>query len=417
MRKIILSALFIAGTTNALFAQNLDDIQKNINSGKFSDAREKIDKIPVDSKVQNNSAYWYSKAKIYHNLSNAGADSATSAVALDAIKKYFELESGDKDEAKRYINSMIENHKIPYEVYAAYANNGVKAFQEKNWNKAYYDFTKSLEAFDVLSKNKITPAPFDTTMNLYAGIAAQNAGLRDDAAAQYKKIIDANIRDTAYAELYEYMVLHYDDKKDSANLTKYLQLGKQQFPKRELWLQYDVQRLSSDGATRLSEYQNLVTQNPANYNLRYNYVAELFKQAYDDNAKNSSDLPAKKATLKTAIDELIAVDPSLASGYYVMTQYFSNEIYDAQVTANAIRGTKPEDVQRKKQFTTAINTNFEAMLPYATKAEEAYSSTATLKSDEKANYKKVLDNLVEYYEYKKQPEKAKLYQDKIKGIR
>ncbi|MBD0366695.1 MAG: hypothetical protein ICV53_11415, partial [Flavisolibacter sp.] len=68
MRRLLFSVVMIACST-ILFAQKeLNDIQENISKGKYTEAKEKIDKYLADPKNQKNANAWYYKGKIYTEL-------------------------------------------------------------------------------------------------------------------------------------------------------------------------------------------------------------------------------------------------------------------------------------------------------------------------------------------------------------
>src|SRR5687767_6196442 len=127
MRRLFLSALMLAFST-ALFAQNFSDITKDLGSQKFEDAKVKIDKIMADAKNHGKPEGWFYKAKVYNALAVQKNDSTMLEDALFAMKKYFELEGQNKDEKKRYLHSLLENHATAFDVRSNFVNRGVKAY-------------------------------------------------------------------------------------------------------------------------------------------------------------------------------------------------------------------------------------------------------------------------------------------------
>ncbi len=67
MQKLLLSVLLVASITG-VFAQKLEDVQKDISKGKYTDAKDKIDKFLADPKNQGTANGWYYKGKIYAQL-------------------------------------------------------------------------------------------------------------------------------------------------------------------------------------------------------------------------------------------------------------------------------------------------------------------------------------------------------------
>ncbi|MDB5196295.1 MAG: hypothetical protein JWP88_666 [Flaviaesturariibacter sp.] len=413
MRKLILSAFFVAASTT-LFAQSFDEIKKKINEKKFDDAKEKLDKVAADPKAQGNSEYWYYKAQVYNNLGQAKGDTALLAGSLDAIRRYYDMESKVKEESKRGILAMFESNQTAFNIYNSYFQGGVKGFQASNWPVAYYNFTRTLDAFEVLSKNKLTTATFDTTSTLYAGYSAQSAKMTDEAAKYYAILANKRIADTSYVGIYEYLVAYYQSKNDAANTAKYLELGKSVFPGRPIWMQYELQDLDKDKTKKLARLAELTQQNKTDVDLWQQYALELFNYTY------ASDKPADYAksqeNLTNTIQTLININPASPFSNFIMSQHVSNQIYDLQQSYAAIKGTKPEDIKKKQQLNKDIDAKYELLFNYSLKAADAYSKLPEPKAVDKANYRKMLNEVAEYYRNKKQADKAKEYSDKAKAI-
>lgn len=412
MRKLFLSALFVAMGT-VLFAQNMSKLNDKIKSQKFEEARTEIDAMLGDAKNQSNSDVWFAKAKVYHALGKSSGDSATNAAALEALTKYFELES-KKDESKRAVSSMLENHQTAIDIYSGFFNAGVKSFQASKWPSAHYNFVQALNTFDILAKNNITSAKFDTTATLYGGYAAQNAGNDAEAVRLYTQIADLQIPDSNYIVTYEYLVTHYQKNNDETNRTKYLEMGKKLFPSYN-WLRFDLARLSDDKKERIAQMEKMVAANPGNKDLKMDLVVELFNYTYGQD--KVADYTARQEQLTKLLQEVVAADPSNAFSNYIMAQHISNQIYDVQQAYAAIKGTKPEDVKKKQELNKDIEKRYDELFPYAEAAYKAFEAMPEMKPAEKANFKMVANQLVDYYTMKKQADKAKFYQDKVKAMK
>ncbi|MFL5789344.1 MAG: hypothetical protein ACJ748_14890, partial [Flavisolibacter sp.] len=59
---------------------------------------------------------------------------------------------------------------------------------------------------------------------------------------------------------------------------------------------------------------------------------------------------------------------------------------------------------------------YDAMLPYALKAYELYGQETAMKTQDKVNYRKTINELIDYYERKKQTDKVSMYQAKLKTL-
>jgi hypothetical protein len=143
------------------------------------------------------------------------------------------------------------------------------------------------------------------------------------------------------------------------------------------------------------------------------YSIELFNYTYGQD--KPADYKGSQDKLEGAIKKSIEVNNS-AEANYLMVQHKSNQIYDLQEEQRKIKGTKPEDVKKKNALTAQINKMYDESITYAETAERLFSEKKELKNVEKANYKAILTQLSNYYKGKKQADKAKTYEDKLKQL-
>jgi hypothetical protein len=99
-----------------------------------------------------------------------------------------------------------------------------------------------------------------------------------------------------------------------------------------------------------------------------------------------------------------------------MSQFHWTELYQLQTQLDAVRGTTPAATAKKKEINTQMDAVFDKVFPYLTKSHELYSGITTLKPQDKANFKIILTQLVDYHTRKKQMDKATAYQAKIKTL-
>ncbi len=416
MRKLILSALLVA-STSSLFAQKIEDINKQIGNNKFADAKVKVDAALNDPKNQSNSDFWFAKAQVYNNLAKEKQDSALQTEALTAMQKYFELEAG-KEQSKKALKSMLENHKTAVDIYTNFRNAGAKNFESKEWASAYHNFNGALSAFDILAKNQVVPNSLDTTMVLYAGAAAQSAGLNDQAAKHFAHLADNKIADTSYLGVYTFLVNHYQQKKDKANAQKYIDLGKSLFPNNPSWVAFELQGIDGeDKAGKLARLEQLVQQNPTNDMLTSEYVVELYNYNYGGE-KRPADYAKRQEDLTNALKKSVELSPSEPYNFYIFALHTERQIEELKQSKNAIKGTTPADAKKRVEMNKAIDAKHDEQAKYAQAAFDIYDKKGTaLKGNEKSNFKTVANMLYDYYTMKKDAEKAKFYDDKISTIK
>lgn len=413
MRKLFLvfGLAFAAATS---FAQKIDDVKADVKGAKYADAKTKIDQMLADPKNASNAEVLYYKALVYHNLARQNPDPATAATALDAMKSYLKMEDS-KPEGQRAMLSMLENHKTIFEIYQDYYKQGADNFQKKDYATAYNNFEKALDAFDAMSKRNIVQVKFDTTTNLYAGYSAQNAKMYNEAAKYYDKLIGMNIGDSTYIDMYRFMINNNLENKDTAAAKKYLALSQSKFPAhQDLWLDYQTLFLSNDKSKRYDEYDALVKANPKNESLALNYAIELYNNLRS--SETSEKDPAQRQRVEDALKNVVSVNPNSTTANLLLAQFYWTELYQVQSQLDAVKGNAPASLAKRKEINAKMDGVFDKVFPYLQKSYDLYSAQTTLKAQDKANYRIVLGQLADYYNHKKQPDKATAYQAKQKAL-
>lgn len=413
MRKLILSAFF-AATSLALSAQNLDDIQEKINKGKYDEAKEKIDKVLADAKNQKSANAWYYKAYVYGELSRdtARTDLDYRMESFNAYKKYLELDK------KNIMGTFVQNAPL-FTVYEGYYNRGIKGFNAKTYDASFSDFKNALLVKDFIYSNKFeingfSFAALDTQLLNLTASAGLLAKQEDAAIPYFLQIADARIKGEDYKEVYPIIVDYYTRKKDAANRAKYLAIGKELYPNNPYWNQAALEEAGDDKGKRLARLQEMVKADPTNADLAIDYSIELFNYVYGKD--KPADYAARQLELDAALKNAVAINSSAYSNF-VMTQHLSNQIYDLQQDYSAIKGTKPEDVKKKQALNKEIEKKYDEQVVYSLAAYEAYGKNTELKASEKANYRNVTLQLVDYYKMKKQADKVKIYEAKLATLK
>lgn len=413
MRKVflIIGLVFAAASS---FAQKIDDVKADVKNAKYADAKTKIDQMLADPKNASNAEALYYKAVVYHNLARQNSDPATAATALDAMKAYLKMEDS-KPEGQKAMLSMLENHKTIFEIYQDYYKQGADNFQKKDYATAYNNFEKALDAFDAMSKRNIVQVKFDTTTNLYAGYSAQNAKMYNEAAKYYDKLIGMNIGDSTYIDMYRFMINNNLENKDTAGAKKYLALSQTKFPNhQDLWLDYQTLFLSNDKSKRYDEYDALVKANPKNESLALNYAIELYNNLRANEASEKD--PAQRQRVEAALKNVLTINPNATTANLLLAQFYWTELYQVQTDLDAVKGNAPASLAKRKELNAKMDGVFDKVFPYLQKSTDLYGAQATLKAQDKANYRIVLGQLADYYNHKKQPDKATAYQQKQKAL-
>src|SRR5438552_905881 len=123
--KTFFLSLLLVSASAGLFAQKLDKAKDLLSKQKYNDARTEIDNFLSNDKNKSNSEAWYLKGKVYSSIAmdsvlQASVPDAKSQ-AMDALKKYIELENQVKDTTKRFLLLTLENRKPLTDLYSAYS--------------------------------------------------------------------------------------------------------------------------------------------------------------------------------------------------------------------------------------------------------------------------------------------------------
>lgn len=411
MRKLILSAILVASSAT-MFAQNLDDVKEKIDKKKYDEAKEKIDKILSEPKGQKNANAWFYKGIVYTNL---GLDSTKQGTdykgeAFNAFKKYYELDP------KNVLGTLEQNVRL-FQLYEGYYTQAVKDYNANNFAGSFNNFRNVLAVEEYITQKGFSypginiPA-LDTALILNIAATASKAKMEDSAMAYYQRLADKKLKGENYIEIYQLLVDYYGRKNDEANKAKYLALGRELYPESDYWLEVELSPLREDKPKLFAKYQELTKANPQNYYLNYNYAVELFNYIYAGDKK-----PADAATLEPMVEEAIAnaiKANNTPDANLLMVRYLSEQIYKTEDVNRTIKGATPDAVKKRKDNAALINKTWDKLVPFAEASFSGYTGKKDLKAYEKGNLKFVSNVLIDYYNMKKQFDKAKVYEDKVK---
>ncbi len=415
MRKIIVLMLFAAGTSTALFAQDFKDVKEKLDKGKYDEAREKIDTALADPKNQKSANAWYYKGVIYGELAkdSSKTDMDYRMESFNALKKYQELDS-------KNIMLLLNQNAHFFQLYEGYYNQGAKDFNDKAYDKAFAAFVNALQIKDYAygrgyEINGFKFAALDTQLVNLAGRAGMLAKMEDSAAPYFAMIADSKIAGEDYKDVYPILVDYYTRKGDSVNSARYLAVGMELYPGNPYWNQTKLSAAGNDRAKRLEQFEEMIKADPKNADLLVDYGVELFSFLYGKD--RPTDYAGTQAKLATALKDAIAQNPSSAYANFIMTQHLSNQIYDMEQDYNAMKGTKPDDVKKKTTLNKEIQEKLEEMFTYSLATYNLFDKMDELKGTDKANFRTVTNQLIDYYRIKKQPEKAKVYEQKLTTLK
>lgn len=421
MRKLVFAALFTTASFSIGYAQKDDcskDVQEKFAKGKYDEAKEKIDKCLADPKNQSQSALWYWKGNVYSQiakndtLNKLSFDAANEAFI--AYKKYQELD------AKNVLMTLEQNLGL-FMLRDVYANKGDYFWNQKDYAKAYHNYKNALQVEEYITKKGFTYNNFsypalDTALVRYTAAAAYSAKMQDEAVPYFERLADAKIKDKDYKDIYGLLVQYHQGKGNTAKADKYLALGKELFPDNEYWLGIEIGELGNDKEKRLARLEEMAKKYPDNAALALDYAIELRNWTYIYDQK-PADYKARQERYFAALQKGVQANPQSELAAYLLAEHHYIQLADIEDELRAVRGTTPADVAKKKEINVRIDKKYEDMHTAALKAYELYTARAAeLKVQEKANYRKVINQLVDYYQKKKNTERVTFYQGKLKTL-
>ncbi|HEX2533146.1 MAG TPA: hypothetical protein VHK69_05395 [Chitinophagaceae bacterium] len=411
MRKIIFAA-FLAASFSAVQAQNLDDIQEKMNKKKYDEAIEKINKELGNAKHQNNPNLWYYKGQVLFELSKDSTKTDKNYLdeSYAAFRKYYELDPSNK------MGTLEQNARL-FQLYETHYNKAISNYNQQQFDQAYASFKNALEVEEYIaakgfSYNGFSFPAIDTALILNVAAMANKSNKEDEAIQYYQRLADKKMQGKDFQEIYQLLVEYYSKKGDQANRDKYMAYGKELYPDYEYWIEADLGPLKENKPALFAKYDELVNANPSKYYLAYNYAVELFNYVYANESK-PADASNYEPKIEPAIQKALSAQ-NTPEANLLMLRYLSEKTYKMEDQARAIRGTKPEDVKKKQALNAQVAKTYDQLVPYAEQVISSLTAKAEKSGSDKANLRYATNIMVDYYTSKKQLDKAKEYQDKLK---
>jgi len=310
-----------------------------------------------------------------------------------------------------------------FNTYYGFDDVGIKMYNEKNFEESYAAFNKALEVHDYIYSNNIVGyngfklSALDTNMVWNLAVLANELKKKDDLAGYYKKLADANLKDEKYIVAYDELVLKYKREKNTDLFNKYLSAAKNYYPTdKAYWenldIDYTVKDLENDAL--FAKYDELVARYPDNYMVAYNYGVELDKFLYSADAKGK-DISVYKKKMEELFKKAIAIKSTVEANLQLTNLYY-NSSFDYLDEVGKIKGTKPEDVKKKNEWSALSKESMNKAVPYGEEAVRLLGEYKEYKFTDKANYKLALEILSTVYKKNGNTAKAAEYEKKKEEV-
>lgn len=422
MKKVVFSFLCF-GLAAVTYAQDLKTAKSELDKKQYDKAKTDIDAYVAKNPDDAEGLYY--KAKIYEGL--AGSDQFKN-LAPDALDQAFDAAKkamGDGKDPKITLIAMKDQYAGIFDLYTAYYQAGAASFNvaAKSSDKATFatamnEFIKSDSVGQYIARNGWSKLPaVDTVLVLNIGKAALNAGKDDITLPAFKQLADANIAGTkdgdnaSYQLPYQWLMLHYKDAKDEANMKKYAELGKKLFPSSDYYdlVMIDYYKDKKNYEDEFATYNTVVTKHPDSLAYHFNYANDIFGYLYNGDEgvvlKNKDSLTK---VMGAELEKAHSLDGNDVLTNWLYAQYYYNQGIDLRDASLKIKSTKPDDVKKKNDLTAQSKDMFNKAIPYGEKGLSVLEANGYKKVD-RSHYKSIVDLMEKTYQSLNMNDKVKQY--------
>lgn len=415
MKRVLLTTI-LAFAVCGIFAQDIKKTKEFIAANAWDKAKASSDQTLANPKNQKNAEAWYLKGKVYSACANNPGFKSLVAPdgrmqALDAFKKSMEL-----DKALATTLLTLDQYQPVFTLYTSNFEEAAALYNSEKYAEALQEF-KNCSAFgDYIYGNGWGLYKLDTTLTYYTALSALNSKNEEEAVKYFAKLADGRVGSTPeQATIYRYLAKYYYDKKDEANMSKYIKTGMELYPNDDYLplLELDVIREKGDKAALYKKYDEMVATNPKNFDVLFDYGNELFLDTHvADASKRPANYSANCAKIEDLYKQASALKPDNTDVSLALGKHYYNMALFMEEDVNKIKGTKPEDIKKKADLNAQVAETASKSIEPLEKVFNVYDSQGKLKTHEKSNYKSACSLLSYSYDKKKDKAKSDFYQKK-----
>ena len=419
--KKILSIAFLSSMLLTVKAQSLEDINDMMGKLQYTQAKVAIDKYFQNPKKAKDAEGYYYKGRIYNSLSRDSSFSNNDQYNLKS--EAFNAFKNNQQYDPKDVYLTLEAHMSFLDLYYSYYDLGAKQFNAKDFEGAVNSFKKAIEVKDYILSKKIEYSQakmnvIDTGLVQNIAVASIQANNDQDGIKYYEILSNANVSGEEFKDMYQFLLNSYLKQNKMDLFNGLLSKVKKLYPKDiDDWLDQEIQVVvkTGDRVALFAKYEQLINDNPGSFILPYNYAVELYNSLYGKDATTNND-PAISSKLTEVIKKAIANESKTdISATMLMANHLYNLSGDLLNNANAVKGTKPEDIKKKNDIKAAANKSMDECITYAESALTFFENLSSPSAMQKANHRVVLGYLSDIYGLKKNAVKAAEY-DKKKAL-
>lgn len=404
-----------------LLAQDIKTVRKLYDKKEWVKGKEAVDLLLANTTEQNNWEAWYFKGLIYGQMAKTpelkGQVPNGWVESFEAYSKAMELDS-------KQSNTYMTLRGYPvFDNYLELQKEGNDFFNTQAYKEALGKYKQADQVGRFIYKNGWALAEVDTVLYYYAGAAAMQANLAEDAVTYYRKIADANIGGEGYDVCYRYLTFHYDKKGNTDLSSKYAAAGRKLYPADTYYdkLELDRERNNKGLSPELfAKYEIVIGKEPNNYDLRFDYAAELFNWIYTDQKAPKDQQPLIFEKIIAQLKKCMELDPKKSDSYVLAGKTYYNEAAFIQESGKNLKATVPDELKKKNELKVQMDKRMNEALPYLEKALDIFEKMTPedFKAEKrlKNEYKTTLYLLAEAHKFLGNSEKEKLYNKKSDAL-
>lgn len=419
MKKFLFSAvaaLFVLG----LSAQDVKKIRNAYDKKDWPKAKEAVDLALANEKEQKNWEAWYYKGLVYGQIAK---DANLKASVPDAWMQSFEAyqKAMELDAKQAEVYMMTRQYPV-FENYLELQKEANQLYNSGNYQGALDNYKKADQVGRFIFKNKWALSEVDTILYYYAGAAAMQLENKEETISFFKKLADANIGGEGFDVVYRYLTYYYDKEKNTELAKKYAEAGRKLYPTDTYYDRLDLDKMRRGGADALDifkKYEGIMALDPKDYEIRYDYAAEIFNWIYMDSKATAEQKPAYFDKIISTLKNCIQIDPKQADAHLLMGKTYFNEAAFMQDELKKIKGTTPADTQKKTDMKKQMEERMKEALPHLDNSLAIYSAmTADQLKDKrtKNEYKSTLYLLTEAHRFLGNKDKEKEFDAKYQAL-
>mgnify|MGYP001319076546 CR=1 FL=1 len=406
----LLSLLFIT----ASFGQDMKKVRNFYDKKDWAKGKEAIDLVLANEKEQKNWEAWYYKGLIYGQVAkDANLSSTVPDAWMVSFESYLKAMELDSKQAETFMT--LRNFPV-FDNYLELQRQGNDLFNKQDYKTAFERYKQADKVGRFIFKNKWALSEVDTILYYYMGAAAMQSDNMEGAVEYFKKICDANIGGEGFDVCYRYVSYYFDKKGDVETADKYAAMGRKLYPEDSYYDRVELDRerkKNGIGPALFEKYDVVLQRDTKDYDLRYDYAAEVFNWMYND-----GEAPAdqKEKYFNKIVEQLkicTEIDPAKIDGYLLLGKTYFNDAAFLQEDLKKIRGKTPEDEKKKADMKAKMETRMKEALPFLERSHEMFKKVKEeeFKAEKRLRneYKTTLYLLTEAHRFLGNTEKEKFY--------